>query len=139
MVRITDMQIIDLLEKDARTPASHIAEELGVTETAIRKRMSRLQEKGIITQYTIRLSPRKSDYLIVFVGVDTKAESYMKISNELKEKDYVKRMYATSGDHHLQLECWFENNEEFNETLSKLSEHPGITKVCPGVVQEQLK
>ena len=139
MVRITDMQIIDLLERDARTPASHIAEELGVTETAIRKRMAKLQEKKIVTQHTIRVSPRKSDFLIVFVGIYTKAESYRKISNELKEKSYVKRMYSTSGDHHLQLECWFTSNEEFHESLHKHEKNPEITKICPGIAQEQIK
>ncbi len=139
MVRITDKQIVDVLEKDARSPASHIAAQLGVTETAVRKRIAKLQENGIITQYTIRLSPRKSDVLIVFVGIDTKAESYMRISRELKEKHYVKRMYSTSGDHHLQLECWFSGNDEFHQSLHELEENPNITKVCPGVVQEQLK
>lgn len=139
MVRITDAQIIRLLEEDSRMPASHMAKELGVTETAIRKRIQKLRENGIITHHTIRISPRKSDLLIVFVGIDTKAESYMAIGRELKEKPFVKRMYATSGDHQLQLECWFKSNEEFHSEIEELENNPCITKVCPGVVQEQIK
>lgn len=139
MGRIKDEELILLLEQNARTPATKLAEQLGVTETAVRKRIQKLEEQQIITQHTIRISPKKSNFHIVFVGVDTKPETYMRVSQTLLTRNEVKRMYATSGDHHLQLECWFENKESFNNFIQELEKNPDTRKVCPGIIQEQLK
>lgn len=139
MVRITDDAVLEALEKNGRIPAAHIATKLGVTETAIRKRIAKLEEKGIIQKYTIHISPKKSAYTVVFIGIDTKPESYMKILDKVAKDEVVKKAYTTSGDHQIQLECWFLDQESFRNYVRNLEENPDIVKVCPGIVQEQVK
>ncbi|WP_342766534.1 AsnC family protein [Candidatus Borrarchaeum sp.] len=43
-----DQKIIDLLKKDSRTSFVKIADEVGLSETAIRKRIKNLQESKTI-------------------------------------------------------------------------------------------
>ena len=139
MGRIRDEELLTLLEQNARAPATQLAKEIGVTETAVRKRIQKLEGQGIITQHTIRISPKKSNYTIVFIGVDTKPESYMRVTNELMNQQAVKRMYSMSGDHQLQLECWFNNREELVEFTQGLEQDEHVLRVCPGIIQEQIK
>lgn len=50
-----DYKLLDILKKDARTPASKIAEELGISRMTVKNRMKRLEDFGIIRQYTVML------------------------------------------------------------------------------------
>jgi circadian clock protein KaiC len=50
-----DSKLIDILKRDARTPASKIAEVLGISRMTVKNRMKRLEELGIIRQYTVML------------------------------------------------------------------------------------
>ncbi|MFB0562513.1 MAG: ATPase domain-containing protein [Candidatus Lokiarchaeia archaeon] len=50
-----DYKLLDLLKKDARTPASKIAEELGISRMTVKNRMKRLEDLGVIRQYTVML------------------------------------------------------------------------------------
>jgi len=140
MVRISDEQVLELLEENGRVPAARMAEKLGVTETAIRKRMRKLETKGIIQQYTIRVDPKKlGKEVIAMVGIDTTPESYMKIVEDMGKRPEVKAGYTVSGDHMIQLECWFENSEKFKEFMQELEDMKGITRLCPGLVLEKFK
>ncbi|WXG39932.1 MAG: ATPase domain-containing protein [Candidatus Freyarchaeum deiterrae] len=50
-----DSKLIEILKKDARTPASKIAEVLGISRMTVKNRMKRLEDLGIIRQYTVML------------------------------------------------------------------------------------
>jgi len=55
VVRISDLEIIRILRENARIPFVKIAEDLGVSEIAIRKRVKKLEKDGIIRRYTIEV------------------------------------------------------------------------------------
>ena len=46
-----------MLQEDARTPFSQIAQSLGVSEATIRYRVKQLEKSGIIKNYTTLLNP----------------------------------------------------------------------------------
>jgi Lrp/AsnC family transcriptional regulator for asnA, asnC and gidA len=69
-----DLKIIEYLIEDGRTPYTQIAEELGITESTVRKRVSRMREDDIIKIRAIT-DPAKLGYTteaIVGVQLDTK-------------------------------------------------------------------
>ena len=51
--RIVDEELLDLLEENARMKFVDLADRLGVTETAVRKRMRKMVENGVIKKFTI--------------------------------------------------------------------------------------
>ncbi|ALV62077.1 HTH-type transcriptional regulator Ptr2 [Thermococcus sp. 2319x1] len=136
-----DKVIIDMLTKDARTPFTEIAKVLGVSETAVRKRVKALEEKGIIQQYTIKVNPQKLGYnLISITGVDTKPEKLFEVANKLKEFEFVRELYLSSGDHMIMAEIWAKDGEDLADIMSnKIGKIDGVTKVCPAIILERLK
>ena len=54
-MRVTDVdrQILNLLEQDARRTVSDMAQRVGASRTAVKDRMMRLQEAGIIKRFTV--------------------------------------------------------------------------------------
>lgn len=54
-----DLEIVRLLSEDARRPFSDIAEHVGLSPPAVSDRVDRLQEQGIIRQFTIDIDRQK--------------------------------------------------------------------------------
>ncbi|WP_010477118.1 HTH-type transcriptional regulator LrpA [Thermococcus zilligii] len=136
-----DKIIIEMLTKDARTPFTEIAKVLGISETAVRKRVKALEEAGVIKQYTIVVDPSKLDYnLVSITGVDTLPEKIFEVAQKLREFEFVKSVYLTSGDHMIMAEIWARDGNDLSEIISnKIGKISGVTKVCPAIILEKLK
>ncbi|CAB49492.1 HTH-type transcriptional regulator LrpA [Pyrococcus abyssi] len=141
MVDERDKIILDILSKDARTPFTEIAKILGISETAVRKRVKALEEKGIIEGYTIKINPKKLGYsLVTITGVDTRPEKLFEVAEKLKEFEFVRELYLSSGDHMIMAVIWAKDGEDLADIISnKIGKIDGVTKVCPAIILERLK
>ncbi len=136
-----DRVILDMLTKDARTPFTEIAKVLGISETAVRKRVKSLEERGVLKKYTIEADPGKLGYnLVSITGVDTVPEKIFDVATKLKEFEFVRSLYLTSGDHMIMAEVWARDGEDLADIISnKIGRLEGVTKVCPAIILEKLK
>jgi len=79
MVRISNSELVKLLMENSRRSYVELARLLGVTEAAIRKRVRRLEEEGVIRGYTIDVDPKRLGYeILCFLGLDIAPESYIR-------------------------------------------------------------
>lgn len=138
MVRIQDGELLALLEENSRERAVSLAKKLGVTETAVRKRIQKLIEKGVIAQFTILTNPEKAGYKEVHLGIDTHPEAYLHIIEELKKELVVKHLYTASGDHMLITICHFPDSNAAERFIKRLEAHEGVTRVCPAYINERV-
>ncbi len=142
MVRISekDIAIIEFLMKDARMPYTEMARRLGVTEAAVRKRVKKLEEVGIIRGYRAVIDAKRIGYKIVAeIGFDVEPEHYVKVIDAVKNMPEVKRMKSTTGDHMIMIECWFHDSDEMVRFVRKLEGFEGVQRVCPAILVEELK
>ncbi|MBD3210956.1 AsnC family transcriptional regulator [Candidatus Micrarchaeota archaeon] len=135
-----DRLILEALMKNSRTPMTAIASELGVTETAVRKRIRKLERNGIIKAYTALIDPFYLGYEgVALVGVDTAPEKILDVFESLKRLSNVRYAALTSGDHMIMFEVWCKTPEELNLFLGELGETPGVTRVCPAVFMKRVE
>ena len=140
MVRISDEEIIRLLRKNARMPYTEMAKIFNVSETAVRKRVRKLEGKGVIQKYTIEVDPKKIGYSAnALIGIDTKPEHLIPVLEKLKKDRGICALYSTSGDHMIIAECWFADTKELTGYIKKLKAIKGITKICPAIIMEKIK
>ncbi len=138
--KIADVDIIKILIDDGRRTFVEIAKDLEVTETAIRKRVRRMENEGIIQGYTVEINPRKLGYGIkAIIGIDTTPQKYISTIQKLKRDADILRIYSSSGDHMIMLECWFENDDELASFMSKIETMDGITDLCPAIITDIIK
>ena len=66
----TTLEILKILQNDARTPSAEIARRVGLAPSAVHERLRKLEERGIVRGYTARLDPRALGLgLLAFVFV----------------------------------------------------------------------
>ena len=134
-----DMKIVEMLMKNARIPKTKIAKELKVTETAVRKRISKLECKGVIVGYKAVVNCKVANLACSLTGLDVKPERIWNVIEELKNIDEIVSMWMTSGDHSLMLEIIAENIDELSKVHKKIEEIEGVVRVCPSIILDVLK
>jgi len=140
VVRISNLEILRLLRENSRMPFLRMAEMLGVSETAVRKRVRKLEREGVIRRYTIEMDLRKLGFKVnALIGVDTRPEHYLSTLERLRGMEEVMSLYSSSGDHMILIESWFRDSEELTEFVRRLESLEGVTRVCPAIILEKIK
>ncbi|MCD6538684.1 Lrp/AsnC family transcriptional regulator [Candidatus Bathyarchaeota archaeon] len=140
MVRISNIKLLRILRENSRISYLEIARTLGVSETAVRKRVKRLLEEGVIRRFTVEIDPKKVGYRVVaMIGLDTKPEALISVLEILKKLENVQSLYSSSGDHMIMMECWFKDYSELSRFVKSLEGIEGITRICPAIILEKIK
>ena len=140
MVRISNLELLHILKANSRIPFIRIAQKMGVSETAVRKKVRKLEEQGVIRNYTIEADPRKIGYDVnALIGIDTTPQHYIRIMEMLREMEQVISLHSSTGDHMLMMECWFRKGSDLNEFIKHLEKIEGITRVCPAIILDRIK
>lgn len=96
----TDREIVALLEQDARRPLADIGRRVGLSAPAVKRRMDRLEELGVITGYTVTVDhaklgrPLEAFSELRFAGT-TKVDDISTIAKDIPE---VSAVFTTAGD-----------------------------------------
>jgi len=81
-----DLHIIRLLARDSRTPYNNIASAVGITLSAVKKRINKMVSSGVIHKFVVIVNPALFDYeKLCFLIVK-------KINKTIKEQDLFKRI-----------------------------------------------
>jgi DNA-binding Lrp family transcriptional regulator len=73
-----DKRILEMLIEDSRRPYREIAEEVGLSESTVRKRVIKLQDDKVIEKFTIRICREDERCIIAFLTVIPNNESEIK-------------------------------------------------------------
>ncbi len=76
MIDDIDVQILTILQENARTANAEIARQVGMAPSAILERIRKLEERGVIEGYAARVNPEAMGYgltAFVFVRADERA------------------------------------------------------------------
>ena len=93
----TDRELLRLLLEDARRPYSELAEAVDLSPPAVSDRVDRLQELGIIEQFTLRLDrSRLADDLRLGVTLEVSPGETAAVREALADVDGVERALATA-------------------------------------------
>lgn len=73
-----DKRILEMLIEDSRRPYREIAEEVGLSESTVRKRVIKLQNEKVIEKFTIKICREDERCIIAFLTIIPNNESEIK-------------------------------------------------------------
>ncbi len=126
-----DIQILNLLEKDGRMAFSAIATELGISNTMVHQRITKLTEQDILRGVKPVLNEKKIGYdWGAFTGITLeKDHDSERIIEELKSIPEVTECYYITGTYTLYLRIVAKNHEHMRHILyDRIDNIQGIAK-----------
>jgi Lrp/AsnC family transcriptional regulator for asnA, asnC and gidA len=94
----TDEKIIRVLQADSRKAFVEIANEIGLSESAVRRRVKNLVDRMIIKRFTIELGASDKTSAITLISVASTADTSA-VSNQLMNLNGVKVVYEITGQY----------------------------------------
>lgn len=96
----TDRKILTILQENARIANSEIAERIGMAPSATFERLRKLERRGVIKGYEVRLDPAKLDCsLVAFIMVRTNELAGEQMAGpELVKIPEVLEVYNVAGE-----------------------------------------
>ena len=135
-----DRQIISLLQKDGRRPNTEIAQQLGVTETTVRKRIGRLVSESLIKVVAVPSPEVMGMTMSAIVGITVEMTAVQDVAAALEALPQTRYVGYSTGPYDLIIEVFFRSHEELLDLLSKkLARIPGITKTDTSVILKVTK
>jgi DNA-binding Lrp family transcriptional regulator len=93
-----DEKILRILQADARRAFVDIANEIGLSESAVRRRVKNLVDRAIIKRFTIELGASDKTSAITLISVASTADTSA-VSTRLMELNGVKVVYEITGQY----------------------------------------
>ncbi|MBD3405984.1 MAG: winged helix-turn-helix transcriptional regulator [Candidatus Lokiarchaeota archaeon] len=138
-----DLQIIALLQENARYSTKEMYQKSGIPQTTIYNRIKRLRERGVITRFTIELDRKKMGrgllaYIMCTVSYRTskgkKIDQYQ-VAELIRQFSEVEEVSIVTGETDLIVRVALKDVEALNEfVISKLRDIDGIEKTKTSVV-----
>ncbi|MDY6932244.1 MAG: Lrp/AsnC family transcriptional regulator [Halobacteriota archaeon] len=123
-----DRRIIGWLSSNSRTRYADMAGKLGVATSTIHNRIRRLEELGVIEQFTLITDPAKmGNNITAYIGINIDYEKKDEIVEEVKKLDLVLEFYELLEPYDLFLKVRTDTIESLKrDVLMKLSEMDGV-------------
>lgn len=123
MLDNTDMLIIDTLIKNGRITMKELGEKVHLTSPATSARVAKLEDSGVIENYTIEVNQAKLGFSVhAFLTIITQCINHQPYLSFIKTQEkYLMNNYKISGDGCYLLECRFPSNELMNTFLDELN------------------
>ena len=139
-----DRAILKILQKDAKTVAKSIAEELGLTKTPVYERIKRLEKEGFIKNYVAILDKEKigeSITVFSFVSLETQKGAMMdEFFEDVKSYPEVVECFVVGGEFDFLLKVVVKNLDAYYDFAKfKIASLPSIGSVKSAFVLNEVK
>lgn len=121
----TDRKIVAFLKEDARIPMTALAERLGLSEGAVRKRVKKLMALGFIKRFTIETASEGVISAVVLVQT-TPSISTPEIASRIRNVRGVEVVYEVTGQYDITAIVSGEDVNMLNSSIDEIRQIPGI-------------
>lgn len=122
-----DAALLRELAANARLPVATLAKRLGTARSTVQARLDRLETRGVIGGYTLRLGPAaRANAIRATVLLQIEPRATPTVLARLKSLPQVERAHSTSGRFDMTLQLAAPTTEELDSTLDAIGAIPGV-------------
>ena len=128
-----DYKLLELLRRDGRASYARLARELGVTESAVRKRIARLKRLGVIRRFTLEYQAPGEVMAVILVKVQPPVQT-PEISRRIMENTMVDRVYEVTGEYDIVVMARARSTDDLNNIIEYIRGIQGVTSTYTMIV-----
>ncbi|HJB28072.1 MAG TPA: Lrp/AsnC family transcriptional regulator [Candidatus Blautia faecavium] len=136
-----DQKIIQILIGNARISYSEIGEKIGISRVAVKARISALEQRGIIEEYTTIINPQKiSGAVSCYFEIETQPDTFLQAVEILNENETITQIYRVTGKNRLHVHAVASSNEEMEALIQQVIDPlPGLLSCSCNIILSRIK
>lgn len=123
-----DLQILDALQVDARTPLVRLAERIGISDTTVRARIDRLVRRFGV-RFVVDIDPKELGMLYFYLGVRVQGPAMRRAVDRMNALPEIIFLGRTLGGYDLLAEMVCRDNADMVRMLDEIRSIAGVTQV----------
>ena len=135
MLSHTDQILLSLLRENARLSTAELARRLGVSRTTVQSRIERLEARGVISGYGVRLSPAYEEGLVrahVLLTVTPKLAD--KVVRGLRALTPVRTLHSVSGNFDMIVIVESSSIGDLDALLDQIGAMEGVERTLSSII-----
>ncbi|HEY7499707.1 MAG TPA: Lrp/AsnC family transcriptional regulator [Vicinamibacterales bacterium] len=137
----TDLQILELLQANARETQVEIAKAVGLAPSAVQERIRKLEARGTLRGYAAQIDPKALDLgLLAFVAVRSSDGAESRTAQLLGELPEVLEVHHVAGDDCYLIKVRARDAEHLGQLLrTRFARVAGVRSTRTTIVLETVK
>ncbi|MFZ0555462.1 MAG: Lrp/AsnC family transcriptional regulator [Nitrososphaeraceae archaeon] len=122
----TDVRIIKILQSDSRRAFVEIANEIGLSESAVRRRVKNLTRREIIKKFTIEINSGDKTSAITLISVNSTSDTSF-VSGKLMGLVGLEVIYEITGQYDIAAVISAPSISEINKCIDEVRKTEGVS------------
>ncbi len=128
-----DYKLLELLRRNARASYATLAKSLGLSESAVRKRIAKLTRLGVIKRFTIDYEVPGEIMALILVKTQPPIQT-PEVSKKILENHMVDRVYEVTGEYDIVAVARARDASEINSIIEYIRSIPGVMSTYTMIV-----
>jgi Lrp/AsnC family leucine-responsive transcriptional regulator len=131
-----DINILELLQNNARIKRNEIAEKIGLSLPSVTDRMNKLEENGIIERYIAKLNHKTlGKDITAFIFVTSESSTHYKdFTGHAMQNHEILECHSITGDGSHILKIRTDNTSSLEKLLAKIQSWKGVRSTRTSIV-----
>src|SRR6185503_595262 len=134
----TDEKIIRILQADSRKAFVEIANQIGLSESAVRRRVKNLVDSGAIKRFTIELGASDKTSAITLISVSSTADTSA-VSGKLMKLGGVEVVYEITGQYDIAAIIAAPAIVEINKCIDDIRKIEGVSDTNTVIILKTIR
>ena len=134
----TDQKIMQLLREDSRKSFVHIGAQIGLSESAVRRRVKNLTDSGLIKKFTIEMGTSNKTSAITLISVDSHVETDI-VCAKLMDVDGIEVIYEITGHYDIAVIIAAPTIGDINRCVDNLRKIEGVSDTNTVIVLRTIR
>ena len=128
-----DIKLLELLKKNSRLSYGEIAKHLGISKAAVKKRLTKLVERGIIKKFTIEYELESKIKALVLVKV-LPGHEVPSVASEIARNKMVDSVFEVAGEYDIVVLASTPDVASINQLIDSMRRTQGVASTNTLVV-----
>ena len=121
MVDQVDKQLLGILQENSRLSFADLGRKINLSPSAVRERVQKMEDSGVILKYDIQIDNKKLGYDIeAFILLKVYQGQLKHVLEKIKNYPEIKEAHRITGNQNLHLKVMVENQIALQKLLDKL-------------------
>ena len=134
----TDEKIIRIMQADSRKAFVEIANQIGLSESAVRRRVKNLVDASVIKRFTIELGASDKTSAITLISVSSSADTSA-VSGKLMKLGGVEVVYEITGQYDIAAIIAAPAIAEINKCIDDIRKIEGVSDTNTVIILKTIR
>jgi Lrp/AsnC family transcriptional regulator for asnA, asnC and gidA len=134
----TDAKIIKILQADSRKTFVEIGNEIGLSESAVRRRVKNLIRREIIKKFTVEINSGDKTSAITLISVNSTSDT-SSVSKKLMGLTGVEVIYEITGQYDIAAVISAPSISEINRSIDEVRKTEGVSDTNTVIILKTIR